>query len=112
MQKIITRVGEKYTTNEGYSIEIVECFGSSNCTIEFDNGAIIKNKEYKNIVKGVIKNPYHKSVFKIGYFGVGKYGIRTHLKIYDTWCGMLERCYSEKEQERRPTYKGCSVDES
>ena len=25
------------------------------------------------------------------------------------WHNMLERCYSEKKQEMRPTYKGCSV---
>jgi len=28
---------------------------------------------------------------------------------YRTWKGMLERCYSAKCQERKPTYKGCSV---
>ena len=28
---------------------------------------------------------------------------------YQTWKKMLERCYSDKCQERKPTYKGCSV---
>lgn len=28
---------------------------------------------------------------------------------YRVWQNMLERCYSEKYQERQPTYKGCSV---
>ena len=30
---------------------------------------------------------------------------------YQTWRGMLQRCYSTKLQERQPTYKGCSVSE-
>ena len=29
--------------------------------------------------------------------------------FYRTWKNMLERCYSTKLQERKPTYKGCSV---
>ena len=28
---------------------------------------------------------------------------------YRVWMDMLQRCYSSKFQERRPTYKGCSV---
>ena len=28
---------------------------------------------------------------------------------YRTWSNMLQRCYSEKFQESRPTYKGCTV---
>jgi len=30
---------------------------------------------------------------------------------YRTWSNMLERCYSDKYQERNPTYVGCSVSE-
>lgn len=28
---------------------------------------------------------------------------------YETWRGMLERCYSQKFHERQPSYKGCTV---
>ena len=31
--------------------------------------------------------------------------------FYQTWKNMLKRCYSDKYQERKPTYVGCSVSE-
>lgn len=49
-------------------------------------------------------------------FGVGindaDYMVRVNGEIcpyYQRWTGMLERCYSEKYQQRFPTYKGCFV---
>ena len=34
------------------------------------------------------------------------------VKEYTLWHSMLERCFSEKEQTRQPTYKGCSVSDN
>lgn len=110
--KKINRVGEKNITNEGYVIEIIEYFNPTNITVKFNNSTIVKNIQYSNLVRGAVKNPYHKSVLCIGYFGIGKYSSKTHLKIYHTWNSMLQRCYNIKYQERFPTYKGCSVCES
>lgn len=36
-------------------------------------------------------------------------GNRVMCKFYQTWKGMLERCYSEKFKAKQPTYTGCSV---
>lgn len=72
-----------------------------------------KHATYSNFKKGEIKNPYDRSVFNIGYVGVGKYMTRnTVLKkpetSYETWTSMLERCY--KNQELFPAYYGiCTV---
>lgn len=48
------RVGEKYVTNQGYEIEIIEYFKSSNCTVKFEdnNKTIVNNLEYSKITKG------------------------------------------------------------
>lgn len=68
---------------------------------------------YGNFKRGEIKNPYDRSVFNIGYIGVGKYMTRnTKLKkpetSYETWTSMLERCY--KNEKTFPAYFGvCSV---
>lgn len=35
-----------------------------------------------------------------------------HVKEYELWNSMLRRCFSEKEQTRYPTYKGCSVSDN
>ena len=105
----LNRVGEKYLTKEGYEIKIIEYFNSSNCTIEFDNGVVFKNIQHYNIKNGAIKNPYHPSVLGRGYFGIGNYGSKTHNKIYYTWNAMLSRCYSERYQEKYPTYKDVTV---
>lgn len=50
------------------------------------------------------------------YYGVGSIEnelIRDNngqlLRSYICWRDMLKRCYSEKIQEKRPTYKGCTV---
>ncbi len=103
------RVGEKHITNEGYNIEIIEYFGALNCTIQFDNGTILKNKRYDRIKNGQIKNPQHTSVFGVGCFGICKYNGITHPKSYQPWAGMLERCYDSKYQQKYPTYKDVTV---
>ena len=36
-------------------------------------------------------------------------GKRNFCPYYARWRHMIERCYSEKYQETRPTYKGCTV---
>lgn len=107
------KVGEKYITNEGYEVEITEYFTSTNITVQFKEGLILKNLYYQNVKKGEIKNPNHKSVFEIGYFGIGESVTRKNYKptkSYNIWTSMLQRCYDKKSLIKNPTYKDCSVD--
>lgn len=53
-----------------------------------------------------------KTVFGVGYFGIGKYksrinGIKT--ESYKTWYRMLRRAYSEELHSRQPYYKNTKV---
>lgn len=63
---------------------------------------------YQTFKKGLIKCPYEKRVYGIGYVGEGKYLLNEdskNTKCYKVWNSMLERCYSKKY----PTYKDCTV---
>lgn len=96
--KRTNRQGEYHVNNDGESLHIIKYNGVNNCTIEFEDGTIVKNIQYHNIVSGGVKNNNRKSVFSIGYIGYGKYkaSIKSkHTKCYSIWRGMLQRCYYE-----------------
>jgi len=103
------RVGEKYVTNEGYTVEIIEYFNRRNCTIRFDYGLIRSNVYLDNLIAGAIRNPLHKSVCGVGYTGIGVY---KNSKIRNIWNDMITRCYDAKTQINSPSYKECFVVES
>lgn len=110
---LIDRTGEEHITNEGYKITIKEYRGCMDLTVIFENG-YERVCTYNHVKTKNISNPYHKSVFGIGYYGVGKHKAKINYKntrCYQTWVNIIERCYSEKRQEKQPTYKGCSVAE-
>lgn len=69
---------------------------------------IMKNK----LVYGVGVNDADYEVVKYETVVVNRTKKRKRVWIcpfYRKWIDMLERCYSEKYQEKRPTYIGCSV---
>jgi hypothetical protein len=108
MAEFIDRTGEKYVTNEGLEITIIECFNNRNCTVRFEDGTILSNRKTGDIKLGKVKNPNLKSVYGVGYLGID---YKKSTKIYQTWQGMLKRCYDKKYQVKFPTYICCSVDE-
>jgi hypothetical protein len=94
--KRINRQGEWWVNNDGDNLLIVEYNGVNDCTIKFDDGTILKNIKYHNIISGGVKNNNRRSVFGVGYIGYGKHkaSIRSkHTKCYAIWRGMLQRCY-------------------
>ena len=109
---ITDRTGETFTSNKGETIRILEYFNCENCTIIFNEKDIVYNKIYRHIKNGGVNNPHLLSVHNVGFLGEGVYKSINNRKktiAYSKWNSMLERCYSEKLQEKHPTYKGCSV---
>lgn len=113
MGKEINRIGERNYNIFGSEMVIVNYNGCMDIDVyfpEFD--WIFKHAKYNNFKKGEIKCPYERRFYNVGYLGEGKYKVSENGKntrVYDTWKAMLQRCYSEKEHERHPTYIGCEV---
>lgn len=107
--KFIDRVGEIHVTKEGYPVTIIVYRNNRDCDVQFENGLIIKNKEYQELTRGCIKNPYHLSVCGQGYIGVGKYTENSSTKMGKKWRSIFQRSYSEKLYINNPTYHDVTV---
>lgn len=106
--KFIDRTGEEHTTKEGYTVKIIKYTNQGDCDIQFiGTEIIIKNRQYGDVKRGEVLNPYRLSVCGVGYLGQGKFNASS--KEYNRWANMLLRCYDEKAQEKHPTYKDVSV---
>jgi len=93
-------------------MEIIEYTNCKNCDVVFENGFIVKNREYSDVKKGAVKNLYYPEVLGVGYIGSGDFSSKTdkkHTAYYKLWRAMLQRCYDKKYQEKQPTYKECTV---
>jgi len=75
------KVGVKNISNEGLIMTIIDCRGSEDIDIEFEDGTIVYNKTFSSFNKGSIKNPNLRKIFAVGYIGVGVYPIKRKGKI-------------------------------
>ena len=104
------RLGEENYNSYGTLMKIVEYNTRNDTIIEFqDEYKERVHGAYKEFKKGMIRNPYDKSVYNIGYLGKGKYGCESHREIYYFWKHMLERCYDPYYINKFPTYIDCYV---
>lgn len=110
----IDRTGEVHYTNQNLKITIIKCEGANKNTIQFEDGTTLENIRYGNIERGHVRNPNYKSVYGIGYHGIGKYNAYEKsrpTRAYTYWNGILRRCYDEKTYEKHPHYRNCTVAE-
>ena len=107
------RLGEISISNEGYKMKIVEYNGKNDIIVEFqDKYKARVHKRYDHFLEGVVKNPYHPSIYGVGYIGVGKYKVSENGKktdAYKTWSSMLQRCYDAYYINKELTYVDCYV---
>lgn len=104
------RLGERFITNEGYWLTIINYRKAIDCDIEFDNGIIVTNIRYGNIRRGHVRNLMHPCTYGVGFHSIGKYSQKSHPNIHDKWNKILCRGYSAKYHSKQPSYINCSVD--
>lgn len=107
-------INKIFVTKQGYNITIIGYRNNSDIDIKFDDGFQINNCHLSAVKKGLIRNPYHPSVYGIGFVGIGPYESSVDGKSnkpYLVWQSMFRRCHCPIYQSKYPTYKGCHVAE-
>lgn len=105
------RVGERFKTNEGYIVEIIEYNKYSDVLIQFqDEHKAIVPTTVSNCKTGEIKNPYHPNKYG-GYLGQGKYNCKIYNKQYRYWMSLLIRGCDNSLRDKLETYKDVVVNQ-
>lgn len=109
-KEVISRLGENIINKWGDEVTIIKYNSYGDILVEFKKYKEIIKTTYCNFKKGTIKSKFTKSIFNVGYIGVGKYKIwegNSQTIEYIYWMSMLSRCYYD--QNKRPTYTECTV---
>lgn len=107
IKNYLNRVGETNVNKYGSKYKIIKYKNARDIIVEFDNG-YIKRSAYKEFKNGNIKSPFCKSVYGVGYIGIGEYKVSINSKstdCYNCWSSMLGRVTGRDS----PCYKGCVV---
>lgn len=110
--KLKNRVGETNYNSRGSKMKIVEYNNSYDVVVQFEEYKC--RCQYSQFKTGQVFNPYDKTVYGIGFIGEGEYKVSNNKgkeinHAYDTWHGMLRRCYAEEYQRKNPAYLDCTV---
>ena len=106
------RIGEQNVNKDGYLMKIIKYENYNDIIVEFQDEYKAKvHTQYSCFKYGVVSNPFHKTVFDIGYIGNTKVGDGNgnHKKSYKYWFSMMDRCYNEKYLKERQSYINCTV---
>ena len=109
---MVMQVGEIHETSNYGTLEVVEYINSNKVGIKFIVTGYKRYTTAQNIRKGQVKDSFIPIVYGVGYMGDGPYKSsinKIKTKVYNTWNGMLERCYDPASLIKCPTYTGCSV---
>ena len=96
-----TKYGTKATT--------VQYINNKDVLVEFnDDYRFQYHTTYINFKNGRLTNPYDKSIYRIGFIGIGDYDSK-HIS-YPAWFNMIKRCYKKQKSYDDESYDDCIVD--
>lgn len=106
-------IGKQNVNKNGTTMTIIEYTNNNDIKIQFeDEHKYTKKTTYSNFVRGVIKNPYDKTICGVACTGDGihKISVKNKLTIeYKTWHNMIGRCFVPQWQKQQKTYVDCTV---
>lgn len=110
--------GDIFETGQSGKVEVLEYNNCNNIIVKFINNPSVTAKvTASNLRAGRIRDPYLKTVWGVGYIGVGPYkfskkvnGKSKFTKEYSAWEHMLRRCYAQ-DKGYGVGYEGCYVRE-
>jgi hypothetical protein len=108
------RLGELGKNKKGTPMKIIKYRGSRDVDVMFlDEYNYVKTHvTYDNFKNGSLVNPYDRTVYDIGYIGLGNHIIKKgdeKSQAYRVWHEMIARCYAENKKEEYPSYYGIST---
>lgn len=90
------RVGLKNMNSQGVMMEIVAYRNSRDIDVRFEDqyGTVVEHTNFRNFLKGQIRNPNRRTFYGVGYIGQGPYDGVNAKKAFAVWRNMLCRCYN------------------
>lgn len=109
-------VGDVFCSKQGSKAVVIKYANYKEVTIRFlDVFGSEMVLQVGRLKSGVFKNPHCPSVCGVGYLGVGEYlaNDSTYSRhVYNKWKSMIIRVHSEEYLVKRPSYRGCSMQNS
>ena len=101
MRKKANRIGETNINCQGLKMTIISYRGTHDIDVQFEDGYVSYNKDYRYFKNGTMKSYFVPTVLGVGIIG----GEDIDDKSYLIWFHMLRRCYDKKLHLKEPTYK-------
>ena len=102
-------IGKEFETKKCGRCKVIEYKNATNVLVRFSTPDCIVKTSTQQLMSGSVSNPMIPSLYKIGYMGFGAYDSKNSPKAYELWGSVLERCYSVRILNKRPTYKDVTV---
>lgn len=109
----IDRTGERFIDNYGCEYIIIKYNNYNDVIVEFqDEFKTLVHTKYGHCINKNVHNPYSRSIYNVGYIGVGKYKCSINNKItkcYTYWHNIFIRCFDEEFKNKEKTYKNVTM---